>query len=316
MTQHYTFARPELYGGSQETIHFKDIDSHLGERLERIRCRVRPFGVAMSGFVTEGEANHERDTETPYFGASLGKLFIVPVILEHFRAEDELHIPLRFVKDDGAGRFDQIRHIGASQMATVDELLEDMLKRSGNAAYRIFADAFGPEALNDFYQRNGWRHTHVECIEDPEYTGRFLANLGPTSAKESLAQLCELLCLDDDSKLSRTVVDALENNQVNTHGIRRVMPAFTSGSTVQVYNKSGEYNGDKDTEGVRNDVGIVYGEQASLSYSLSARFNSRRSSLGSGWIADQAIGQATAEILQMATGRKPILLGNRAIRLF
>lgn len=259
----------------------------LSARLGEIGERSEKLGIAFSGVVTTADMvpvfRYYEDNLT--FAASIGKLPLALMVVEQLAPERESDL--------------------AAQGLDVAELIEAMLGRSDNGAYRALAELMeGPEAINQ-YMATKWRHSRVVRASN----GR--TQIGDTTPLEALMQFRELISADDGNRdLKNAAIGALRDGEVTNHGIRQVL----SGPQKSIIlDKTGEYNGDEDTDSVRNNTGLVVGvnRYPTLLYSF---MSSGRPGKAYGWIEDKIIALATAEVLEATGNGKALSLGRRAVK--
>ena len=269
---------------------------HFPRNIEVLRRRAKVLGVTMHYFVEQKGTEVMNHPDVMMFGASVGKIPLAHMVIEHLNPDEDFDINKDDIVD-GGGAFDQSTSQGIAKTA---ELLEDMLKNSGNTAFRLLAERLGgPDEIQAYYEQNGWVHTTVDRADN----GRTI--LGQTTPSEVLAQLQLLIAPGSPSPLSVVARDALQGNTVSVHGIRQ-NPLDNS---LTVYNKTGEYNGDKsDPYVVRHDVGVVQGRKGTINYAVmtkSPRF-------ARGLIANQVVRHFGAEMLVAAGSRDLKQLGSLA----
>jgi beta-lactamase class A len=235
------------------------------------------------------------------FAASLGKLPLAHMVIALLASGTEIQISKDFIDTTGGGSLDTIKKDG---IVTVNELLDDMLRNSGNTAYRLLAHYLGgPDGLRPFYEAH-WKNTTVYNAPN----GRAL--IGETTINEAYLQLHTLLTgTTGDSSLRTIAIDSLAHNTVTKHGIRQFVAPT---STLGIFNKTGEYNGDtEDPRNYRHDVGIVTGPKGALGYAIMTTSSQR----GRGILADMTVAQVGAELARKVGGRDSTSLASRAIRL-
>lgn len=276
-----------------ERLHAFD---ELRERLQVLTDRAEPLGVEVRAIVEQSGHQIFKQADEPLFGASLGKIPLAVMAIENL----EPHVPLEL--DD--------LH-GIQSGATPAELIEKMIKKSDNVSYRILAEVLGgPAAINDFYDSKGWVETRV--ITAPN--GR--AQLGETTAGETLAQLKYVLGSSMDNELAEVARQALSEQEVNLHGIRQLK---VDDPNVHIFNKTGEYNGDvSDPSIFRHDVGSILGPNGHVSYAVMTYIEDESKLLtpAKKFLADSVVKQFGAELIEYVVGYVERGLGSRAIRSF
>jgi beta-lactamase class A len=275
----------------------------LTQSIERINNIGGKIGVYSRIEVRNGKKDEhvlENYAHDPVYGASLGKLPLAALLIETgvLDPDADWPVPLDIVDRSGGGKYDNLTE---ATTATTSELLDDMLRRSGNTAYRILAPAAGgSEALNEFYTLKGWHRTRTMAAAN----GRVY--LGETTAHEALSQLEAVLLHEGGSDtLAQVARHALEHSEVNKHGIRQHVKA----KKITIANKTGEYPGDvRDGQAYRHDVGRVSGPNGELWYSVLTTSDKRTL----GILADQVVGQISTEIAVAAGERSAALLARSA----
>jgi hypothetical protein len=282
-----------IHGSPERRERHESHLDHFTRRLEGLALRAETLGVSFGAVVTTPDLvpvfQHTPDTE--FFAASTGKVTLALLARKYITTEikDYLH--------------DQKR-----DSIDVAELMEDMLKRSSNDAFREIAIVFGgPDEINRYLSPN-WRHTHVNT--DPK-TGR--TEIGNTTPSEILMQFRELIARKDevDDPFYDVIINSLRQNEVERYGIRQVMSAQTAKASS--LDKSGEYNGDDKTPAVRNVVGLLMGKDGRQSYLYSC-MTSARPGKASGWLENQIVAQFGAEMLDATGHQHTVGLGLRALR--
>lgn len=275
------------------------IEDHLRDRLEVLCRRAKHIGVTTNCIVQHGNLMHGLNDDKELFGASLGKIPLAYMVIDRLDPNEMLDID-DSVRLSGGGMYD---HKGESVCVPVGRVLEDMLRYSGNTAYRVLSEAVdGPDEINLYYDDQGWGTTNVIKAAN----GR--TQLGYTTPRESLLQLQALLDPTDQRQLAEVARVSLSHNAVENHGIRQII---LPGETIKISNKTGEYNGDSHDPAIfRHDVGLVSGPKGTVWYSVmtAAPLISR------GYFSDMVVGQFGAEIVHAVGGHDKFVLGSLALR--
>ena len=198
---------------------------------------------------------HNLDTEQ--FAASVNKLPIAQLALNDLRAGkltlgQQLSWPASDVRA-GAGVYDQA---DAPTQASVQDLLYDMLNRSGNTAVRVFVNQAmgGAVAVNERFKAElGLQHTYLQPLDG----NRFY--VGNTTAREAMKNMQSLLGGDD--QYQQLVRNALATNIYGDYGVRSQL---AGNDYIVLANKVGILD---DPEGNnRHDVGLIYNTKTHKSY--------------------------------------------------
>src|SRR5690242_1072296 len=95
-----------------------EFNKKLHVSLEKLTRRARTLGVEMNGIVQCDDAAEDFYPDTRLFGASLAKVPLTHIILDHFYAGDTFAIDRGQVATSGGGRHDVIR---SARQATAAE---------------------------------------------------------------------------------------------------------------------------------------------------------------------------------------------------
>ncbi len=238
--------------------HFKGLV--LRHYIETVIKKNESAGVTTDVSVMDMQSGRpivEHNLDTEQFAASVNKLPIAALVLNHLRAGKlQFDQTLTWTVDDaraGAGVYDQP---GAPTQATVEDLLFDLLNPSGNTAVRIFVNqAFGGAAVtNDRFKNElGLQHTYLQPLD----ANRFY--VGNTTAREAMKNIQTLLKGDD--QYQQFVKNALATNIYTDFGVRSQL---AGNEYIVLSNKVGILD---DPEGNnRHDVGIIYNTRTHKSY--------------------------------------------------
>ena len=266
---------------------------HFTQRLDGLASRAETLGVTFGSVVTTPDLVpvFQYNPDKEFFAASTEKVTLALLARKYITTE---------IKD--------FLHDQPHDSVDVAELMEDMLMRSSNNAFRELAIIFGgPEEINK-YLSPYWRHTHVDA---DTRTGR--TQIGNTTPSEILMQFRELIARREqaDDPFYDVIISALRQNEVERYGIRQVMT--TRAAKESSLDKSGEYNGDDTTPAVRNVVGLLMGKGGGQSYLYSC-MTSARPGKASGWLENQIVAQFGAEMLEATGHQHTAGLGLRALR--
>lgn len=286
------------------TEHFRTGEAHnpertevfneLRDRLEFLTNRSEILGIEVHAVVEQFGHRHQKHADIPVFGASLGKLPLAAMAIEHLEPGTPLnteHIP------------------GAPSETTPSQLIDMMLRKSDNVSFRVLAEFLGgPHAINEYYESKQWLQTRV--ITAPN--GRAL--LAETTAIESLAQLKYILGTPNQNELSDVAREALSEQEVNRHGIRQIQ---LDDPRVHVFNKTGEYNGDpQDPLIYRHDVGSILGPNGHVSYAIMTTMPNEGTILSPlrKYLADSTVKHFGAELISFVGGDVGRRMGALALK--
>lgn len=229
--------------------------------------------------------NHKVNKE--HFAASINKLPIARLVLRDLQSGKLTYNQvLTWTVEDvraGAGSYDQE---GAPTQATVKELLNDMLNRSGNTSVRVLVNQGlgGADATNKRFKKElGLRHTYLQPVD----ASRFY--LGNTTSRESLDSIQSLLQGND--KYTKFIKNALATNIYSEYGVRSQL---AGNDYITLANKVGLL--DDPAENNRHDVGIIYNTSTKRSYAY-AFLNTTAGEVGSPELV-----QATSSVAEMGRG--------------
>lgn len=201
---------------------------------------------------------HNQDEE--HFAASINKIPIALLLLDELRAgnltTDQI---ITWQPSDQRGGFGLYDQPGAPLQGTVQDLLFDMLNRSGNTVVRAFVNYTldGPEAVNQrFAEKPGLTNTYLM----PLGGGSFY--LGNSTARDSLWAINELLATND--QYQPLVKDMLATNIFTDFGVRTQL---SNNKHIVLANKIGALN-DPDGNN-RHDVGVIYNTKTHKRYGYS-----------------------------------------------
>lgn len=201
---------------------------------------------------------HNEDTE--HFAASVNKLPVTLLVMEELKANrTTLDTVVTWQVSDqraGNGFYDQP---GAPTQATVKELLQDLLQRSGNTAVRSLVNGIlgGAAAVNNRLAAKP-ELVHTRLI--PLDSNRFY--LGNTTSKEALWVLRQILAEKTD--YAEQIRKFLASNIFVNDGTRSQL---AGNDFIVLVNKTGLLY-DPDGNNV-HDVGIIYNTKTNKAYGYS-----------------------------------------------
>lgn len=254
----------------------------------------------------------EHDSHDAFFAASTNKLAIA-FALSVERCGQEMRTQCLSGQLDGAGRYDKQDDAAVSvvTVASEEELLEDMLRHSGNTAAKVLKEAVGAERINRILKEHGLHE--VQLTINPDGT----SHLGYATPDGLARLLCATVKGGEEAHggLIDTARHALLYNDRPT-GIRTGLTeqnrALLLGDGVQIFNKSGEYNGDDEVGApVRHDVGLIVTDDGRhTAYAVMCQSKPAV-------LAEYTRHQMTAAILEYASGiellRPPAQLARKAL---
>jgi beta-lactamase class A len=236
---------------------------------------------------------HNQDTK--HFAASINKIPITLLLLEDLRAgEINLDQTVVWQPTDVRGGFGDFDQPGAPTQATVREILQDMLNKSGNTVTRASVNYLlsGPEAVN------------ARFAEKPQLSNTELTVLGPTSfylgdstPRDAMWALQALL--EPQDTYGKFVKKALATNIFTDFGVRSQL---SDENNILLVNKIGLLD---DPEGNnRHDVGIIYNKHTRKSYGYSFFTTSPFESPTATLRADQSLKDMGGYVLRFAGNKK------------
>jgi beta-lactamase class A len=255
-------------------------------------------GATVQDLLT-GQTIYSHDPDVSQFAASLNKIPIAWFILQDLRA-GKVHMTdsISWTTADvsaGYGVYDQP---GAPTTATVQDLLQDMLNRSGNTAVRILVNKTslgGPLAVNQrLAQYPKLVQTRLQLLSSTKF---FLGNTAPSEG----IWLMEQLQKNKDS-YEQFMQNALATNIFTDYGVRSQLEG---NSYIQLANKVGILD-DTDAGSNRHDEGIIYNSNTHRSYAYSLMTTNFSQDLSANGPAEQSLKDMGAVILRFA-GDKPII---------
>lgn len=199
--------------------------------------------------ITDNKWVYRHNIDYVHFAASISKMFVTAVLLEELRSgSTTLDTVLNWDVSDrraGAGMYDADT---SPLSATVEEVLFDMLNRSGNTAVRIIVNKVlgGAAAVNERYEQD---YPNLEVTRlMPVDANRFI--LGYTTPAESDFILKHLYNQTDE--YAAMVKDALATNIFSDYGPRSQVQDTEN---ITVIDKQGQL--DDPTGNNRHDIGVI-----------------------------------------------------------
>lgn len=207
-----------------------------------------------------GQSIVKHNQNDVHFAASINKLPVALLLLEDIRAgKVNLNQQMTWQPSDvraGFGTYDQP---GAPTTATLGEVVNDMLNKSGNTAVRVVVNGAlgGPHKVNErLAAKPQLEHTRLIPVD----ATRFF--LGDSTSKESLWVMTQLMKKQDAP--AKFMKQAMTTNIFTDFGVRSQL---AGNDFIVLVNKIGLLD---DTEGNnRHDVGIIYNTKTQKSYAFS-----------------------------------------------
>ncbi len=216
-----------------------------------VKTAVRLWDVKRDNMLVD----HRKDEE--HFAASINKLPVALLVIDDVN-EGKWNLDQEIVWSSvdvrgGYGTYDQP---GAPLKASLRDVIEDMLGKSGNTAVRVLVNYVlhgAPEVNKRLSATGKLPHTYLQPLDN----GRFY--LGYTSANDSLWIMKQIMKKEGEAaKISK---DAMKDNIFGNFGVRSQL----AGSPYLILvNKVGILN---DADGNnRHDVGIIYNTEKGKAY--------------------------------------------------
>lgn len=204
---------------------------------------VRIYDVGRDRIITD----HKKNVE--HFAASINKLPVALFVVEDIKAGRlSLDQQMTWQPSDVRGGFGDFDQPGAPLQASLQEVLEDMLNKSGNTAVRIMVNGAlgGAAAVNERMAATGkLPHTYLQPVD----SNRFF--LGFTTAQDSMWVMKQLM--KAKGQAADVARDAMETNIFADFGVRKELPGT---EFVVLINKVGILDDEVDGNN-RHDVGII-----------------------------------------------------------
>jgi len=235
----------------------------LTYRLNKIIEENESQGVTTSVSLTDLQNNRtllRHNENAVQFAASVNKIPIAWLVLQDLRS-GKIHMDdtVTWMDSDiraGYGTYDQP---GAPKTATVKDVINDMLNRSGNTAVRILVnyELGGAAAVNArLSQYSELPNTRLQPLD----SNRFY--VGNSTSKESLWTMKQLLAKSDSYQ--KFMKHSLETNIFSYYGVRSQLEG---NDYIVLANKVGILD---DVDGNnRHDVGIIYNTKTHKAYGYS-----------------------------------------------
>lgn len=260
--QHATIAEASnmLIGGSTSDIMKRLLLRYFVQRsIQENEAKQVVTGVEIVDMQSK-QAIVSHNIDVTHFAASINKLPVVLVILEDLRlGKVSLDQKMTWVASDvraGAGIYDQP---GAPLEATLQDVIYDLLHKSGNTAVRVLVNGAlgGAAAVNDRWAlKPELSNTRLQPLD----TNRFY--LGDSTPHDSLWTMTELMKKQD--RFTEVLKSALRDNIYTNESVRSQL---AGNDYIVLVNKVGLLD---DSEGNnRHDVGIIYNTKTKKSYGYS-----------------------------------------------
>jgi beta-lactamase class A len=213
-------------------------------------------GVAVKDLHTNRTVfTHNQDTAQ--FAASINKLPVALLVLQDLRAgKTAMDQRVQWATDDRRDGYGVYDEAGAPTEATVEEVLEDLLNKSGNTAVRILVNKVlgGSAQVNQRWAAEpNLSHTALQPLDENRF---YLGNSTPGDALWTIEQLT-----NKRDTYSQFMSKAMAGNIFNDFGVRSQLP---DDADQVLINKVGILD---DVEGNnRHDVGVVYDKETKRSY--------------------------------------------------
>lgn len=196
-----------------------------------------------------------------HFAASVNKLPIALLVLEELRAGNlTLDQVVSWQASDQRGGFGDFDQPGAPLQGTVEDLLYDMLNRSGNTVVRALVNYTlgGAVAVNErFAEKPGLQNTSLTPFPDGSFW------LGDSTTRDSMWAMDELISGGD--QYSTLAKDMMSSNIFTDFGVRSQLNLDKD--YIVLVNKIGLLD-DPDGNN-RHDTGIIYNTKTGKRYGFS-----------------------------------------------
>jgi beta-lactamase class A len=235
--------------------------------------------------------------ETEHFAASINKLPVSLLLLEDLRTgKIKMDQKVTWTADDRRGGFGEYDQADAPLEASFQDLLHDMLNKSGNTAVRVMVNNVlgGAAAVNGRWsEKPQLSHTRLQPLD----ANRFY--LGNTTPGDSIWTIQRLMAKQDS--YAKFMKGAMADNIFTDFGVRSQLG---NSDFIILVNKIGLLD---DVDGNnRHDVGIIYNQKTHKSYAYSLMTTAPYSDLDNAATvrADQSLKEMGQYILRYAGGRK------------
>lgn len=235
----------------------------LRSYVERVIAKNEKLKVTTDVSIVDMQTNqpivsHNLDTEQ--FAASVNKVPVADLVLADLRSGKlQMNQTLTWADSDvraGEGVYDQP---GAPLQASLQDVLFDMLNRSGNTAVRILVNKAlgGAAAVNSRISSElNLQHTYLQPVDSDRFY------LGNSTARDSLSAIQRLLSVNDS--YGAFVKNALVTNIYTNYGVRSQL---AGNDYIVLANKIGILD---DSDGNnRHDVGLIYNTRTHKTYGYS-----------------------------------------------
>ena len=240
---------------------------------------------------------HNQDTEQ--FAASVNKLPVSLLLLEDLRAgKITMDQKVTWTDGDRRGGYGDYDKPGAPLEASLQDLLYDMLHRSGNTAVRVMVNNVlgGADAVNGRWAtKPQLSHTRLQPLAGAG--NRFY--LGNTTPDDSIWTIQKLMAKQDT--YAKFMKGAMADNIFTDFGVRSQLG---DSDYIVLVNKIGLLD---DVDGNnRHDVGIIYNQKTHKSYAYSLMTTAPYSDTDTSATvrADQSLKEMGQYMLRYAGGRK------------
>lgn len=235
----------------------------LHYRIDQIIKQNEAAGITTSVNITDqrtGRAIVSHNSSEPQFAASINKLPIAWLLLQDLR-DGKVHLSdtITWQASDVRGGYGTYDQAGAPLSGTVEEVLQDMLNKSGNTAVRAIVnyELGGATAVNN---RLAAYPQLVETRLQPLDATRFY--LGNSTSAESLWIMQQLQKTHDSYE--KIMQHDMSTNIFVSFGVRSQLEG---NSYIELANKVGILD-DPDGNN-RHDVGVIYNSKTGGSYAYS-----------------------------------------------
>jgi len=268
---------------------------HLNRIIQQDEAQQIVTGVSVVDMQTD-RSILQHNEETAQFAASVNKLPVALLTLQDLRAgKIKMSDVVTWIPSDvraGGGVYDQP---GAPTTATVQEVIFDMLNRSGNTAVRILVNyKLGQAAAVNARLAQYPQIPQTRLQPLPTDPTRFF--LGNTTSKEALWILGQLLKTKDQPE--RFMEHALATNIYTDFGVRSQL---AGNDYIVLVNKLGILD-DPDGNN-RHDVGVIYNTKTHKAYGYSLMTTSPSSSTTATPQAESSLQQMGRYVLRFAGDR-------------
>jgi beta-lactamase class A len=251
-------------------------------------------GVQVIDFQT-GRKLVKHNEETEHFAASVNKIPVALLVLQDLRAGTlDMDQVMTWQEGDVRAGFGVYDQPGAPLQATFEEVIYDLLNRSGNTAVRVLVNGAlgGAAAVNERWaDMPQLDHTYLIPLD----ANRFF--LGNSTPSDSLWAMHKLLKKRDS--YARFMRDALATNIFTDISVRSQL---AGNDYIVLANKVGLLD---DVDGNnRHDVGVIYNTKTHKSYGYSFMTTSPFTSTTATPRAEQSLMDMGRYLLRFAGDKK------------